>query len=82
MRGGRVSEALIDLTGCPTISYKLNDDNVREFFKNGNLWSLIEYFKSEGYLVVFESDPIKRWATCEDVTEIDKKAKKTSDATQ
>ena len=80
MRGGRVSEALIDLTGCPTISYKLNDDNVREFFKNGNLWNLIEYFKSEGYLVVFESDPIKRWATCEDVNEIDKKAKKTSDA--
>ena len=55
---------------------------MREFFKNGNLWNLIEYFKSEGYLVVFESDPIKRWATCEDVTEIDKKAKKTSDAAQ
>jgi len=72
-----VSEALLDLTGCPTNTYQLEDDNVRQFITNGNFWSLIEYFKSERYLVAFESEPLPRWSTCEDIIEQEKKLKKT-----
>ena len=35
LRGGFVNEALIDLTGCPSISYDLDDEYVQHFIENG-----------------------------------------------
>lgn len=35
LRGGFVNEALIDLTGCPSISYDLEDEYVQHFIENG-----------------------------------------------
>ena len=45
LKGGSVHEALMDLTGCPTNTYELEDENVRDFIKNGSFWNLIGYFK-------------------------------------
>ena len=73
MRGGTVSQALLDLTGCPTISYFLEDEHIVKFIKNGHFWTLLEHFQQIGYLVAFESEPIERWTTCEDVNGFDKK---------
>jgi hypothetical protein len=56
LRGGFVNEALIDLTGCPSISYDLEDEYVRHFIGNGQFWELILYFFSEGYMLSFSSD--------------------------
>ena len=61
LRGGFVNEALIDLTGCPSISYDLEDEYVRHFINNGQFWELILYFFSEGYLLSFSSDNDQRW---------------------
>ena len=63
LRGGNVSEALADLSGCPTVSYQLDDDNMRQMIQGGQFWKLLEYFKEQRYLVVFESEPVKRWTT-------------------
>ena len=35
MRSGFVNEALLDLTGCPSITYDLHDEYVRHFVNNG-----------------------------------------------
>ena len=58
LRGGYVSEALMDLTGCPTVKYRLEDEHVRKFIIEGHFWNLMEYFRSEGYPIVFESEPV------------------------
>ena len=41
LRNGFVNEALLDLTGCPSISYDLEDEYVRHFITNGQFWDLI-----------------------------------------
>lgn len=35
LRGGYVNEALLDLTGCPSINYDLEDEYVQHFIENG-----------------------------------------------
>ena len=45
LRGGSVCEALMDLTGSPTVSYRLTDENVRSFILDGRFWGLMQYFK-------------------------------------
>ena len=35
LRGGLVTEALIDLTGCPTVCYNLEDKYSKHFIENG-----------------------------------------------
>ena len=75
LRGGSVAEALMDLSGCPTMSYRLEDENVRNFVQSGQFWSLLEHFKAEDYLVAFESEPITRWTTCHEALEQERKYK-------
>lgn len=61
LRNGFVNEALLDLTGCPSISYDLEDEYVKHFISNGQFWDLILYFYSEGYLISFSTEAEKRW---------------------
>ena len=63
MRNGFVNEALLDLTGCPSISYDLEDEYVKHFITNGQFWDLIQYFFQEGYLVSFSTEAEKPWRT-------------------
>ena len=35
LKGGYANEALLDLTGCPCISYDLEDEYVQHFIENG-----------------------------------------------
>lgn len=51
LKDGFVHEALMDLSGCPTSSYNLKDDQVQHFISNGQFWELMKYFKTEGYLL-------------------------------
>ena len=44
MRGGKVSQALSDLTGCPTVSYFLEDEHIVKFIETGHFWTLLEHF--------------------------------------
>ena len=44
LRDGFVNEALLDLTGCPSISYDLEDEFVKHFIENGQFWDLLQYF--------------------------------------
>lgn len=38
LRGGYANEGMIDLTGCPTISYDFRDEYVEALIKNGEFW--------------------------------------------
>lgn len=54
------------MTGCPTASYELQDDYMRKIITNGHFWRLLNHYKSEKYLIVFETEPVVRWTTIED----------------
>ena len=69
LRGGFVNEALLDLTGCPTIAYDLEDEYVRHFISNGQFWELLQYFYGEGYLISFSSEAESRWNSKSDQEE-------------
>jgi len=56
LRDGSISEALLDLTGCPTVSYDLDDHFVLNFIQNGEFWDLLRYFYDEGYLISFSTE--------------------------
>ena len=51
LKGGYVNEALVDLAGCPTSCYSLQEDQVQHFIQNGQFWELMKYFQTEGYLL-------------------------------
>ena len=53
------------MTGCPTATYELQDDYMRKIITNGHFWRLLNHYKNENFLVVFETDPIPRWSTIE-----------------
>lgn len=61
LKGGHVHEALLDLTGCPCVSYEIEDDYVQHFIENGQFWDLIKYFDEEGYLLSFSTPGEGRW---------------------
>ena len=63
LKGGFVSEALLDLTGCPTSCYNLSDDCVQHFVANGQFWELLKHFWNEGYLLAFSTPGEERWTT-------------------
>ena len=54
-------EALLDLTGCPCVSYDLEDEYVSHFVDNGQFWELIKYFDDENYLMSFSTFGEGRW---------------------
>ena len=64
-RTGFVNEALIDLTGCPSITYDLKDEYVQHFINNGfyfgQFWELLQYFYNENYLISFSTDSEEKW---------------------
>ena len=49
--GGVPSEALGDLTGCPTLSLQLSDDHVKTMIQNGKLWQSLVKYDKEGFLI-------------------------------
>jgi calpain-15 len=61
LKGGFVHEALLDLTGCPCVSYDIEDEYVQHFVENGQFWELIKYFDDEGYLLSFSTKGEGRW---------------------
>ena len=62
LKGGFVSEALMDLTGCPTSTYNLSDDFVQHFVHNGQFWELLKHFWNEGYLLALSTPGEERWS--------------------
>ena len=38
LRHGNMLESLLDLTGCPTVSYLFSDNYVQHFIRNGQFW--------------------------------------------
>lgn len=49
--GGIPSEAMMDLTGCPTISFMFTEEKVVDMIQNGKLWSLMKSYDKEGYIM-------------------------------
>ena len=61
LRGGYASEALLDLTGCPTISHAFDDDDVRMKIDSGVFWDELKVFEDEGYLLSVSTPGEDRW---------------------
>ena len=61
LRGGYANEGMIDLTGCPSVSFDFRDDYVRVMFEKGEFWRLLQHFDSEGYLISASTPGEDRW---------------------
>jgi hypothetical protein len=44
LSGGLPYQALQDLTGCPTSSFKFSDSKVQNLIESGKLWDLMSHF--------------------------------------
>ncbi len=55
--GGLPYEGLMDLTGCPTVSYNFKDQKVRQMIEQGKLWELLKYYDEEGYIITGGTPP-------------------------
>ncbi len=52
---------MIDLTGCPSISYNFEDADVINIIKNGQLWDLLKSSDEEGFLLNASTPGEDRW---------------------
>lgn len=62
LRGGYASEALLDLTGCPTFTMVFDEEDVKNKVENNTLWEEIKGFEEEGYLISVSTPGEDRWA--------------------
>lgn len=62
LRGGYASEALLDLTGCPTFTMVFDEEDVKNKVENNTLWEEIKGFEEEGYLLSVSTPGEDRWA--------------------
>jgi len=62
LTGGQPFEAMMDLTGCPTISMPFKDDAVKGLIDNGKLWDLIVRSDGEGYIMAGGTPEEEMWA--------------------
>lgn len=51
LTGGIPAQAMQDLTGCPTSSFKFSDTKVKSLVDSGKLWDLMMHFDQEGFLL-------------------------------
>ncbi|OMJ87011.1 hypothetical protein SteCoe_11338 [Stentor coeruleus] len=61
LKGGNVSEGLIDLTGCPTLSYNFKDENIKKDIEKGIMWLNIKDHFDDGYLICASTTGDERW---------------------
>ena len=62
LRGGNIAESLIDLTGCPTISYYFEEENVQKDVDKGIMWLNIKDHYDDGYLMCASTQGDERWS--------------------
>ena len=62
LRGGYSSEALLDLTGCPTLSLTFDDDDVKNRIESASFWEEVKTYEDEGYLLSVSTPGEDRWA--------------------
>ena len=61
LKGGLASEGLIDLTGCPCLSYNLSDEQVQKKIESGELWLMMKDYEETGYLLTASTPGEERW---------------------
>ncbi|OMJ86345.1 hypothetical protein SteCoe_12132 [Stentor coeruleus] len=61
LKGGNVSDGLIDLTGCPTLSYNFKDENTKKDIEKGIMWLNIKDHFDDGYLICACTIGDERW---------------------
>lgn len=62
LRGGYASEALMDLTGCPTATFVFEDDDIRSRIDSIGFWDDIKGWDNEGYLLSVSTPGEDRWS--------------------
>lgn len=42
---------MMDLTGCPTVTFSFKDPKVKEMIHSGKLWTLMKHYDKECYVM-------------------------------
>lgn len=61
LKGGNAAEALLDLTGCPTISYDFADEDVKKDIEKGIMWLNIKDHFDDGFLLCASTTGAEMW---------------------
>jgi calpain-15 len=61
LRGGWVNEGMIDLTGCPTLTYKFDDDKVKLMISNDTLYGKLRVFDDDQCLITASTPGTDEW---------------------
>ena len=48
---------------------------MRKIITNGHFWRLLNHYKSENYLIVFETETVVRWSTIDAIQKSEKEEK-------
>lgn len=51
LKNGWAHEAMLDLTGCPTLSYDLSDPRVKKLIEANQFWDKLKCYDDEGFLI-------------------------------
>jgi len=60
LRGGFANEGLMDLTGCPSFSFIL--DEVNEDIQSGKFWNMLKQADDEGFMIAGSTPGEDRWS--------------------
>ena len=62
LKGGWAREGMLDLTGCPTLSYDFQSEEVKELIDEDLLWPLLRQFDQEAALLSASTPGEDRWS--------------------
>jgi len=62
LKGGWAREGMLDLTGCPTLGYDFQSEEVKEMVEEDLLWPLLRQFDQEAALISASTPGEDRWS--------------------
>ena len=62
LKGGWAREGMLDLTGCPTLGYDFQSEEVKELVEEDLLWPLLRQFDQEAALISASTPGEDRWS--------------------
>ena len=61
LKGGWAHEGMMDLTGCPTLNYEFDNEDVKSMIKEEYLWPLLRHYDDEGCMLSASTPGEDRW---------------------
>lgn len=61
LKGGWAHEGMMDLTGCPTLNYEFDNEDVKAMIKEEYLWPMLRHYDDDGCMLSASTPGEDRW---------------------